>query len=91
MHVYIAAYLALISVIAIVLTVYDKRAALKGRWRVKESTLIIISILGGAVAMLATMRLARHKTKHAKFMVGIPVIVILQAAAIGALLWRKYF
>ena len=52
--------------------------------RTPEKTLLILSALGGSVAMLITMLLIRHKTKHVKFMLGIPIIIILQVAlAIG--------
>ena len=81
-------YLACISLISIGLTVYDKRAARLGSWRIKESTLLLISAIGGSVSMLITMKLIRHKTKHAKFMIGIPVIIILQIAAI-VFVWRR--
>jgi len=85
---YIGIYLAAIGIVAIALTLHDKRAARRGAWRVKESTLLWVSALGGSVAMLVTMSLARHKTKHAKFMVGIPVIIILQIAAALFIWWR---
>jgi len=83
---YAAAYFAAISLLAIVLTVYDKRAAKSGARRVMEKTLFLVSIFGGSVAMLLTMWFIRHKTKHAKFMAGIPVIIALQIAAY--LIWR---
>ena len=83
--IYLAAYLALISLLAAALTVHDKRAAQRHQWRVRESTLLLVSALGGSVAMLLTMRLIRHKTRRAKFMAGIPAIIALQAA--GAVLW----
>jgi len=67
----------------------DKGAAKKHRWRTKESTLLIIAALGGSVAMLLTMLIIRHKTKHAKFMVGIPLIIALQAAAVLAFIWWR--
>jgi len=53
--------------------------------RTRESTLLLLSALGGSVAMLATMLIIRHKTKHVKFMLGIPLIILLQAAAVIAL------
>jgi uncharacterized membrane protein YsdA (DUF1294 family) len=81
MPLYIALYLAVVSLVAVVLTIRDKRAARRGRWRTGEQTLLLVSLLGGSVAMLITMRAIRHKTKHAKFMVGIPAIIVLQAAA----------
>ena len=75
-------YLAAISLISIIVCIYDKIAAKHNpKHRTKESTLLLLSALGGSVAMLITMLLIRHKTRHAKFMVGIPVIIILQAAA----------
>lgn len=80
-------YLAVISIIAIIVTCYDKVAATKRpRHRTPEATLLLISALGGSVAMFITMQIIRHKTKHAKFMIGIPVIILLQIAAIVAAL-----
>lgn len=83
MNTYIWVYLVSISLLSIGLTVHDKNAARRGSWRVKESTLLLVSALGGSVAMLATMRIIRHKTKHAKFMEGIPVIIVLQIMVVG--------
>lgn len=82
---YFFIYLGIINIIAIILTIHDKNSAKKRSWRVKERTLLIVSIIGGSVAMFLTMLAIRHKTKHAKFMVGIPVIIILQIAAV--LVW----
>ena len=72
-------YLAAISFISIVITVADKIKAQMGAWRIKESTLLLFSALGGSVAMYMTMQVIRHKTLHKKFMIGIPVIIVLQA------------
>jgi uncharacterized membrane protein YsdA (DUF1294 family) len=44
--------------------------------------------LGGSVAMFITMQIIRHKTKHVKFMLGIPVIMVLQAALALFLVWK---
>ena len=74
-------YLAVISFVAVVMTVWDKHCARRGKWRVPERSLITVSLLGGSVMMLLTMKLVRHKTKHPKFMVGIPVIIVLQFVA----------
>ncbi|MBQ3284058.1 MAG: DUF1294 domain-containing protein [Ruminococcus sp.] len=71
-------YLIIINLIAVIVTVHDKRAAVRGSWRVKERTLLLIAALGGSPAMLLTMLLIRHKTRKAKFMVGIPLIIVLQ-------------
>jgi uncharacterized membrane protein YsdA (DUF1294 family) len=85
--IYAAIYFVAISLLAVIITVYDKRAAQKKKWRVRESTLLLIAALGGSVTMLLTMHVIRHKTKHAKFMVGIPVIIVLQIVLIFAA-WR---
>ena len=81
------AYLIAVSTIASGLTLYDKYAANKRLPRINERTLMLVSIIGGAVAMYITMRLARHKTKHLKFMLGLPVIIALQIAAVLAVWW----
>ena len=85
---YIGIYLAAVSLLAMGLTWYDKRAARSVSRRIKERTLLLVSALGGSVAMLMVMRLIRHKTKHSKFMVGIPIIIILQIAAVVFIWWR---
>jgi uncharacterized membrane protein YsdA (DUF1294 family) len=70
-----------------VVCIYDKKISKRNnvRLRIPEKSLFIWSAVGGSVAMYVTMRLIRHKTKHVSFMVGIPVIMILQAALIFAL------
>ena len=84
--IYLLIYLAAISLVSIIVCIYDKIAAKKfTKHRTRESSLLILSALGGSIAMLLTMLLIRHKTKHAKFMVGIPVIILLQIAALVCL------
>lgn len=73
-------YFICISLVAIVVTVYDKLSAIRNRWRISEHTLFAISALGGSVAMLITMLLIRHKTRKASFMVTVPLIIVLQIA-----------
>ena len=74
-----AAYLALISLISVIVTVYDKWAAKRRpSGRIRESSLIALSVVGGSAAMLLTMLLIRHKTRHPKFMIGIPLILVIQ-------------
>ena len=76
-------YLCAISLISIVVCCYDKFAAKHNpKHRTRETTLLLLSALGGSLAMLMTMYLIRHKTKHMKFMIGIPAIIILQVAAV---------
>lgn len=74
-------WLILISLISVIVTVADKVKAKSGSQRVPEATLMLLSVLGGSFAMLVTMLIIRHKTKHPKFMVGIPVILLIQVVA----------
>ncbi len=82
-------YVAAVSVLSIVICIYDKLISKRGKveLRIPEKSLFIFSALGGSVAMFLTMLLIRHKTKHVSFMLGIPVIILLQAALIWALVY----
>ncbi len=71
-------YFIIINIIAIIVTIYDKICAVNRRWRVKERTLLLISAVGGSIGMYLAMSLIRHKTRHLKFMLGIPIIIIIQ-------------
>ena len=82
MYLYLLIYLIAINLLAVILTIYDKNAALKNAWRVKELTLLAVCVLGGSLAMLLTMLCIRHKTRHLKFMLGIPLIILLQLTLI---------
>ena len=76
-------WLIIISAVAILVTVLDKIFARRGMWRVSENALLCISALGGSVAMYFAMLAVRHKTKHIKFMAGIPMIIIIQLIFAG--------
>ena len=79
----LAFYLICMSLVAVGVTAYDKRAAKKRpRARVPEIALFSLAALGGAVAMFLTMLVIRHKTKHLRFMLGLPAIIVLQALII---------
>lgn len=71
-------YLILVNAAAFLLMLVDKQKAKKKKWRIPEATLMGVAALGGSVGALAGMYAFRHKTKHTKFTVGIPVILILQ-------------
>ena len=60
---------------------YDKKLAQAGKYRVPESRIFLIAIVGGAVGVLLGMEIFRHKTNDQKFKIGIPVIIILQVIA----------
>lgn len=77
----IPVYLLLINIISAVITAADKYKAKRGRFRISEDLLLTLAFIGGAAAEYITMKIIRHKTKHKKFMIGLPAIMILHAAA----------
>ena len=60
------------------LMLVDKRKAIKNRWRIPERTLILSALFGGSIGALLGMYTFPHKTKHLKFTLGIPAILIAQ-------------
>ena len=78
----------IINFIAVITTVVDKSNAKKHRWRVPENTLLLLTALGGSPAMLLTMYAIHHKTRHKKFMLGIPAIITLQILLVYYLFFK---
>ena len=74
----IIAYVIISNITAIIITAHDKRAAKKKHRRVPEKTLLITAALSGCIVMYITMHIIHHKTRKPKFMVGIPVIFVLE-------------
>ena len=74
-------YLLLINAIGFLLMLVDKIKAKRNLWRIPEATLIAVAAIGGSIGAIAGMNLFRHKTKHAKFYIGLPVILALQIVA----------
>ncbi len=79
---YFIYYLIIMNLIAVIVTVHDKNAAQRGVWRVKERTLMLLSALGGAPAMYLTMLTIHHKMRKPLFMIGIPLIFVLELAVL---------
>ena len=77
-------YLILMNAAAFILMLADKWKARKNKWRIPEATLLGSALLGGSVGALLGMYTSRHKTKHPKFTIGIPLILAVQ---IVALVW----
>ena len=71
-------YLLIINAAGFLLMLVDKWKAKKNRWRIRESTLLLVAALGGSIGSLAGMYLFRHKTQHLKFTLGIPLILAAQ-------------
>ena len=74
-------YLLIINAAGFLLMLADKYKARKKLWRIPEATLMGVAALGGSVGSLIGMYTVRHKTRHPKFYIGIPVILALQIAA----------
>lgn len=75
---FILIYFIVINFIAFFSMYIDKKRAIKNEWRIKESTLISIAVIGGSIGSITGMYSFRHKTKHIKFTLGIPLIIFLQ-------------
>ena len=71
-------YLLIVNALGFVLMLVDKYKAKNNLWRIPETTLMGVALIGGSVGSLIGMYTVRHKTKHPKFTVGIPVILVAQ-------------
>lgn len=77
---YFLLYLLLINAAAFLLMLMDKQRARRNRWRIPERTLLGAAILGGSIGALMGMYTMHHKTRHLKFTLGVPAILIAQIA-----------
>ena len=83
---YVLLYLTIINAAAFLLMLVHKQKAKRHAWRIPESTLIGIAMIGGSIGALAGMYTFRHKTRHLKFILGIPLILVIQILLILFLL-----
>ena len=75
-------YLLAINLIAFLAMFIDKRRAKWGKWRIKESTLFMLVLLGGGIGGIAGMYIFRHKTKKPMFKIGFPAILIIEIISV---------
>lgn len=80
---YFLLYLLLVNAISFMLMLIDKQKARKKKWRIPEATLMGIAAIGGSIGSLMGMYTFRHKTKHLKFTLGIPAILVAQLILAG--------
>jgi uncharacterized membrane protein YsdA (DUF1294 family) len=78
MYKYLFIYLIVINLIGFVTMYTDKKKSERKQWRVPEARLFGIAIIFGSIGILSGMYIFRHKTKHMKFVLGIPLILITQ-------------
>lgn len=76
-------YLLIINAAGFVIMCLDKLLAKKNARRVPERTLLLFAALGGSFGSLLGMLLAHHKTRKPKFYLTVPLLLVLQAAAVG--------
>lgn len=78
---YLYAYLLIVNAAGFLLMLADKHRARKKRWRIPEATLMGVAAIGGSIGSLIGMYTVRHKTKHPRFTIGIPLILAFQVIA----------
>ena len=71
-------YLIIINIIGFLVMYIDKQKAKKGKWRIQEKTIFIITVLGGGIGTISGMYAFRHKTQKLHFTIGLPTITILE-------------
>ncbi len=74
-------YLTFVNLLAFACFGIDKQKAKAHQWRISEKTLLGIALCGGSLGAILGMRFFHHKTRHAKFVLGLPAILILQGIA----------
>ena len=85
------AWLIAAAIVAFLITLWDKNRARRREWRVPESSLWLVAVLGGSLVMFVTMLIVRHKTRHPQFMIGLPLLAVAQAALIYLLAQLNFF
>lgn len=70
-------YLLVINVLALIFYGIDKQKAIHNKWRIKESTLLGLSLIGGSLGALLGMLVFHHKTKKPRFKFGVPAMLIM--------------
>ncbi len=84
----IISYFVVMNVIGFSSMGIDKRKARKHKWRIPEARLFLYAILGGCIGSIVGMQVFRHKTKHTKFIVGMPVVLILWLVVAGIVIYQ---
>ncbi len=83
-------YFVIINVVSFITIYIDKKRAETHKWRIPEARLFLLAAVLGSIGVLAGMKSFRHKTKHMKFVIGIPCILIIQII-IGYFVVRNFY
>ena len=84
---YIVLYLAIVNLAGLIVMGIDKLRAKKRAWRIPESTLFVIALIGGSLGTTIGMHLFHHKTRHWYFLFGMPAILVIQIATVLILMY----
>lgn len=85
----IETWLVFINIFTFAAYALDKYKAIHHAWRIPERTLILLAAIGGSVGALSAMYTVRHKTKHNKFRIGVPAILIVQIV-LAYIVWMQF-
>lgn len=81
-------YMATMNAVAFVVYGVDKYKAQKAKWRIRESTLLLLAAIGGSAGAWLGMKIWRHKTRYTKFRYGVPAIFLIQLVGVLCFLWN---
>ena len=73
-------YLLAVNAVTFIVYGIDKYKAKHAKWRISETTLLLLAVIGGSIGAWCGMKVWHHKTMHKKFKYGVPVIILLQVA-----------
>ncbi len=88
MQIILLAIFLQLNLITFIIYGIDKFKAKKSKWRIPESTLLLLAFIGGSIGAWLGLKVWRHKTQHKKFYIGIPLIMIAQVISVFALILR---
>ena len=74
---YLEIYLLIINLISFITFFIDKRKSIKNKWRIRENTLHLLSLVGGVYGSIVAMLLFRHKTKKPKFCIITTIALVI--------------
>ena len=83
-------YFIIINLLGFLMMYIDKKKAIKGKWRISEKSLFVVTLLGGGIGTNVGMNMFRHKTKKMRFSIGFPTILIVEIALIIYLIIKVY-
>ena len=87
---WLATWLLAVCTAAVLIIAWDKNRARRHDWRVPENTMWLVALVGGSAAMYLTMLVVRHKTRHRRFMIGLPLLILAQVGFLLFVWYKQY-